>query len=143
MVGTLKKNPDHIYLKGHETFKNSEINVSTLTATDAGVGFLVNIDGLTIFHSGDHELYRGRKGDFIKEVDYISKKTDNCDICFDVGRKHDGFYIIKKLAPKIRFPMHGGMYQRNATEAKRKYPLIKSLYAKNRGDSFFYKKKPK
>ncbi len=53
------------------------------TATDEGSGFLITIDGLTIYHAGDHALWvEELLPDFTRELKYIRRKADVIDIAF-------------------------------------------------------------
>ena len=49
------------------------MKVTTFPASDAGVGFLVEVDGVRILHAGDHaNSTRDLSGPFMPEIDYLA-----------------------------------------------------------------------
>lgn len=133
--------------------KIDDMEISTISSTDSGVGFLIKIDGLVIFHAGDHAHWGGRMEPFTKEIDYLDKSENDFDIAFfaiatGTGQRRDSitegvFYAMEKLKPKAIFPMHAGgnehLYEEFAHEAEKKKIRINVHYAKNKGGVFFYK----
>jgi len=70
-------------MKPHETWSPGDLLVATTGSTDEGVGFLVTVDGLTLYHAGDHARW----------ADQDAKAFDSCDIapekvslCYDPTR---------------------------------------------------------
>ncbi|HYF30844.1 MAG TPA: MBL fold metallo-hydrolase [Chitinophagaceae bacterium] len=58
-------------------------NVYTHTSTDEGVGFLLEIDGLSIYHAGDHALWAEQILQlFTDELKAIRGKTKQIDLAF-------------------------------------------------------------
>ncbi len=118
----------------HSTTTINHIHVSTLRSTDEGSGFLVNAEGLTIFHAGDHANWEDNDPlvSYYDEIDYIAGKTAGVDIAFIPVTTFSGarpecmtegaIYALKKLKPKIIFPMHGNgreyLYKEFAGEEK-------------------------
>ena len=113
--------------------------------------FLVRVDGLVIFHSGDH----GSTGAVINPVfkdniDYLAQKTQSVDVAFisQFGSRSreevniGDLYTINTLRPTITFPMHRGggedSYKNFADEAQKKKARTKVMCAEARGDRFFY-----
>lgn len=95
------------------------MEVATIKSNDAGVGFLVKVDGISIFHAGDHAKVNFETADsYDKEIDYLVARNANVDIVFSPvsgcpsrWKKDaiiDGFFdSAKKLNAKVVFPMHG------------------------------------
>ena len=94
--------------------------VTTIKANDAGVGFAVQVDGLTIFHAGDHSNNKLETAgnDFFPEIDFLAQKGVRPDIAFFLNMYGCGstnpeafekgiFYAVDKLKIKAVLPMHG------------------------------------
>jgi ankyrin repeat protein/L-ascorbate metabolism protein UlaG (beta-lactamase superfamily) len=131
------------------------MEVSTIASTDAGVGFLVKVDGLTIFHAGDHACkQKDLKGPYTDEIDYLADKCSNVDLAFlpitgcgfnDPEAVKSGiFYALEKLKPDVMFPMHvlgfEYKYQEFARDAEKENTKTKFTCAENKGDYFLYSK---
>jgi L-ascorbate metabolism protein UlaG (beta-lactamase superfamily) len=136
----------------HSSVETDAIKISTLTSTDEGVGFLVKIDGLTIFHAGDHANWDDNTPgvSYHDEIDYISKDLRGIDIAFIPVTKFSGIrpkcmtegalYAAEKLNPRVIFPMHGNnreyLYREFASEeGAQSYNIV---CAEKRGDMFKY-----
>ncbi len=120
----------------YEEYKDDTISVKTYGSTDLGVSFLVEIDGLRIFHAGDlncwywyyestPEELEEDEGKFLKEMEKIRGET--IDIAFfPVDPRLEeyyymgGEYFIKIFSPKLFIPMHFG----------RKYGIIDAFAEK-------------
>lgn len=62
---------------------SNTLNVYAHAATDEGSGFLVKVDGYTIYHAGDHALWvEELLPDFTRELEYISGKATTIDLAF-------------------------------------------------------------
>ncbi len=128
------------------------LDIWTIKSTDEGVGFLVKVDGLVIFHGGDHACWGGSIDSFSREIDYLARVEDKIDIVFLAlaagnGQRSESitrgiFYAIEKLRPKVMFPMHAGgkeyLYKEFAQEAEKKNLKTKVCYCLNRGDELIY-----
>ena len=144
--------PNYVCMEPRKRKQIDDVEILTISSTDAGVGFLVKVDGLVIFHAGDHAHWGGPIEPFVKEIDYLAESGQECDIAFlavanGMGERRESitqgiFYAIKKLQPKVMFPMHaGGMenfYKEFAQEAEKKKFKTNVHYAKSKGDRFFY-----
>jgi ankyrin repeat protein len=134
-----------------ETFDG--IKVSTINSTDAGVGFLIEVDGLVILHPGDHANGGdGLSEDFTAEIDYLADVTPAVDIAFlpvtgcSLGDpesvKRGYYYTVEKLSPKLMFPMHGGnnnpRYKEYAEEARELGLEDRFQFPIDKGDRFMY-----
>lgn len=110
--------PKYVYIENNQTGKVGNFQVTTLKSNDTGQGFLVEVDGVSIYHPGDHALFtKEDEADFKKEVDFIAGQNDNVDIAFlpvtgcPARWKKEFivqgfFYSIEKLHPKQVMPMH-------------------------------------
>lgn len=130
-----------------------DLGIYTLKSTDEGSGFLINVDGLTIFHAGDHANWEDNDPDvsYYDEIDYIADKNSKVDIAFIPVTTFSGLrpkcmtvgaiYALKKLNPDAAFPMHGNnreyLYKEFAAEDGAKDFNI--VCAEKPGDFFFYK----
>lgn len=94
--------------------------ITTIKANDAGVGFAVQVDGLTIFHAGDHSNNKVERADndFFPEIDFLARKGIRPDIAFFLNMYGCGstnpeafqkgiFYAVDRLQIKAVLPMHG------------------------------------
>jgi len=116
------------------------------------VAFLVWVDGLVIYHSGDH----GSVGDelnpvFKDNIDYLANQVDGTDVAFlsVFGRRGGGIvnrgdlYTVEQLRPAFVFPMHRGRDPETYADWAR--AVVDSgvastvLYASTRGEWFFYR----
>ncbi len=129
------------------------MEISTINSTDAGVGFLVKVDGLTIFHAGDHACkQKDLKGPYTDEIDYLADQSNGVDLAFlpisgcgfrDPEAVRNGiFYTLKRLKPDVMFPMHWfGLeyqYQEFARDAEKENPKTIFACAEAKGDYFLY-----
>jgi L-ascorbate metabolism protein UlaG (beta-lactamase superfamily) len=116
--------------------------------------FLVKVDGLTIYHSGDHGSFH--KDKFKENIDYLAEHVEGIDMAFlmtvDGGCRvprwteiliQGAFYTIETLKPKWTFPMHSGgcehYYREFADKAAERSLNTRVLCAKKAGDVFLYK----
>jgi ankyrin repeat protein/L-ascorbate metabolism protein UlaG (beta-lactamase superfamily) len=132
-----------------------DIKVTTIHSTDAGVGMVVAVDGLTIFHAGDHANGRiGLMDEFTDEIDWLAGNGIRPDICFmgirgcSLGTpdqvKEGVYYTLKKLRPKVFIPMHAGAegyaYREFVDECREEFASVQMVTPDNRGDHFVFKK---
>jgi L-ascorbate metabolism protein UlaG (beta-lactamase superfamily) len=137
----------------HTNTAVDDVNISTLKSTDEGSGFLINVDGLKIFHAGDHANWEDNDPvvSYFDEIDYIAGKGSKVDIAFIPVTTYSGLrpkcmtdgaiYAIKKLSPNATFPMHGNnrefLYKEFAEEESvRDFNIV---CAEKPGNSFVYK----
>jgi len=135
----------------------SPLTVTTIKANDAGVGFAVQVDGLTIFHAGDHSNNKLEMdgNDFFPEIDFLAQKGIRPDISFFLNMYGCGstnpeafqkgiFYAVDKLKIKSVFPMHGANKEwvyGNLVEGVAKNNIkVQVGAAVNQGDRFFFQK---
>ncbi len=130
------------------------MTITTIQSSDEGVGFAVQIDGLTLFHAGDHSNNSLEKegNTFFPEIDFLAERGIRADAAFFLnmfgcGSTHPEafrqgiFYAADKLGIETVFPMHG-MYREwvyaDLKEAAAKNGVKVDVQAAvNRGDRFF------
>lgn len=149
------KAPEHFFTPPRTTTKIDGMTVTTIEANDAGVGFLVEVDGLTIYHAGDHAGWaEGEKEGYTREIDYLAGKVSHVDLAFlnitgchahDPEALAEGtVYTLKKLSPLVMIPTHAGgreyLYSEYAERAVKENWKVKVVSVENRGDSFQFRK---
>ena len=69
--------------------------------------FLVQTDGVTLYHSGDHGSSASTAERFAANIDYFAGIAHDIDIAFTVtwGGTES---VVDKLSPKVVFPQHEG-----------------------------------
>jgi ankyrin repeat protein len=130
-----------------------DMKICTIKSTDAGVGFIIEVDGLVIFHAGDHANgYVDMSGEYPVEIDYVADMNLDIDIAFfgitgcslgdPVSVKKGVEFAIEKLTPAVLFPQHAGMatyrYQEFAEEVAAKNYPTKIVCAVDNGDRFIF-----
>ena len=144
--------PTYSFIPDNQTKTIGNAKISTHKSNDTGQGFLVSINGITIYHPGDHALFTEEdRPFFVQEVDLIAKMADKVDLAFlpvsgcpSRWQKEyivDGFfYIIDKLNPKQVFPMHALNSEYKLKEfaelAEQRKIKTQIVCAEYRGDSF-------
>jgi L-ascorbate metabolism protein UlaG (beta-lactamase superfamily) len=116
------------------------------------VAFLVEVDGLTIYHSGDVvSSYPKLKDSFRLLVDYVSGVAGQVDLAFisKFGSWTDNhtnpldIYTLKTLRPRVVFPQHaqgGGVpYMYYELELSTKKVDVIVGKARQRGDMWLYR----
>ena len=131
--------------------------VTTIKSNDAGVGFAVEVDGLTIFHAGDHSNNKLEVAgnDFFPEIDFLAQKGVRPDISFFLNMYGCGstnpeafqkgiFYAVDKLKIKSVLPMHGfnkeWVYGNLVEGVEKNNVKVQVGAAVNQGDRFFFQK---
>lgn len=142
----------YIYLPPRTKRAFDGMKVITIKSNDSGVGFYVRVDGVDIFHSGDHaNRKRDFSGPFKEEIDFLADSGLSPDILFApvsgcgfgdlVSVKKGVYYTVKKLTPRAVFPMHAGegadRYVNFALEAKKNGVSTPMCCAEMYGDFFF------
>lgn len=151
-------NENIYYIDKYNSLKFNNIIIETYGTTDRGLSYLVKLDDLTIYHSGDlnwwhwknddNETQIKEETDFKKEIDII--KGNNIDIAFvpvdprlDKSYYLGGEYFAKTIKPKLLIPMHF----EDKIEISHKFKnKVKSLYPKvwainNPLDQYLFDKK--
>jgi L-ascorbate metabolism protein UlaG (beta-lactamase superfamily) len=111
--------------------------------------FLIEVDGLTVYFSGDHGNSAGALNPVYKDnIDYMSQQSEVFDLVFLSifgSPSYDGeLYAIDKFNPRVMLPMHYGGRESDAESfvnlAESKFPETEFWYPLNKGDRFLYKK---
>lgn len=113
--------PEHRIISEGEAIESKDILIKAYGSTDAGVSFLVNVDGINLFHAGDlnwwnwydedEEFNSQMAKNFKSQIDKL--KAEKIDLVFfpvDPRLKEHyylgGEYFIRNLSPKMFIPMH-------------------------------------
>ena len=145
--------PNCICMRPRENQRAGLLEITAIASTDAGVGFVVSVDGLVILHGGDAAQWLTPFSFlFRREVDFLARRGMDFDMVFlavatGQGRRRDcitngALYAMAKLAPRVMFPMHAmgkeHHYAEFAREAERRSLKTDVLCAAKPGDSFLY-----
>jgi ankyrin repeat protein/L-ascorbate metabolism protein UlaG (beta-lactamase superfamily) len=137
--------------------KIGPLTVTTIQSSDAGVGFAVQVDGITVFHAGDHSnnTLEMKDNPFFPEIDFLAEKGIHPDISFFLNMYGCGssnpeafqkgiFYAVDKLKIKSVLPMHGAdkewVYNNLAEGVAKNNIKVAVGAAVNQGDRFFFSK---
>ncbi len=102
----------YVLMGPRETKTLGGLEITTIKAVDEGVGFFVKVDGVTLFHSGDHLEVPGRD-DFKPEIDFLAGRGLAADLLFMPvsmphfpGMNEGVHYAMKRLSAREMFPGH-------------------------------------
>ncbi|NTV84293.1 MAG: hypothetical protein HGA23_08350, partial [Bacteroidales bacterium] len=146
---------EYTYLPVNSETEIDGMKIYVIKSTDSGGGYLVEVDGLTIFHMGDHA-----NGDdvlsaaYSHEIEIVAAKHKDIDILFGPIRgcslgtpeqvKTGTYYTVEKLHPSLFVPMHSGSYtfqNKIFTDQARENGLTQNMkYLTAKGDRFEYRK---
>lgn len=110
--------PNARMTKPRESFSVKGVSVKTTASTDQGVGFLVTVDGVTLYHAGDHARWAdGSAEAFEAEIRWLETEGARIDIAFvpiATGAACEprpsiwqgALFATMVLKPKVLFPMH-------------------------------------
>ena len=130
-----------------------DIAVTAVRANDAGAGFVVRVDGLTIYHAGDHAGWLPNKRDgYTSEIDYIADNIGSVDVVFanatgchmrdTVALAEGTEYTLAKLEPKVMIPTHAingeAYYAKFAEKMKPRFPGVIYFCPLVSGDAAHY-----
>jgi L-ascorbate metabolism protein UlaG (beta-lactamase superfamily) len=145
--------PPHEFIGPRQTRTIDGVTITTIEANDSGVGFWVEVDGVTILHPGDHaNRSRDWSTPFKAEIDWLAEKNTRPDIAFfpvsgcgfgdQEAVKMGVHYALGTLKPRVFFPMHGGdmtkRYQIFVDECRGQFPKTRMETATFKGDRFHY-----
>jgi L-ascorbate metabolism protein UlaG (beta-lactamase superfamily) len=149
-----RQDDTHIRALHNKHLMIDDIEIWTLKSSDDGVAFLISVDGLYIYHGGDHAYWEEPKNIYTDEIDYIAQFSRNVDIAFMPVVQYSGnrpenltegaAYTMTKLNPKVMFPMHGRekgfeYYDAFRKDVEDRFEKTKIICAGNRGEMFIYK----
>lgn len=140
--------PEHVYCDfERQEFTLGDMKVRTIVHDFDGIpeaAFVVEVDGLTLFHSGDHGNGPPpfRKA-FVDNLEHIARIAPEMDLAF-IPLWGEESLVVKTLKPTYTFPMHGRarehQYEGFAAQADKDKLPTKVIAAKNRGDRFLLSK---
>ncbi len=145
--------PEYTFVGPREHSTIDGIDIRTIAANDAGVGFLVSVDGVVLFHAGDHAGWGDEERDgFFSEIDYITEYAAGLDVAFmnvtgchahDPDRLKEGnLYTLTTLDPAVMVPTHAlnreYEYTNAATYVAEAGFTTHVCCPMNCGDSFMY-----
>jgi ankyrin repeat protein/L-ascorbate metabolism protein UlaG (beta-lactamase superfamily) len=109
---------------------------------EAGVGFLVQSDGLAVYFGDD---YKGRALE-PEPFDDLVRKAIKIDLAFlrmDEISRAASTHVLRNLKPGTVFPMHAVnrefLYERQARDFGKESPGTTFVCSLNRGDHYFYR----
>lgn len=107
---------------GDEMILSDRVKVKAFQSTDLGVSFLVNVNGIRLFHAGDLNFWHWREESSLKEIEEAEQdfkqaieplKNQRIDLAFfpvdpRQGRMFDAGAntFILSVKPRILLPMH-------------------------------------
>ena len=147
--------PPYEFTGPRESRTINGIKVTTIESNDSGVGFILEVDGLVIYHAGDHaNRQRDFSGPYKAEIDWLAERGVKPDIAFmpisgcgfgdQEAVKMGVHYTLDTLVPALFLPMHAGMnltrYQEFIDDCGDRFPETKMEAVQHRGDEVRYKK---
>ncbi|MHC4663508.1 MAG: MBL fold metallo-hydrolase [Planctomycetota bacterium] len=142
-------------IKPGEEKKVNGVEITAFKSTDQGVAFVVNVNGLVIYHAGDLALWvHSIEKQYNDEIQKVARH--NVDIAFvpvhhrsvRKGAIWDGaLYTVRELSPNVVFPMHSkGNYECwdefadevDKIQATRGEIKTQAVTAKETGKSYVY-----
>ena len=118
-----EKTVNGIKIRAINAYNTNKINPDTKEPfhpkSDNKVGFFVNIDGVTIYHTGD--------SDFIPEMNNLQPDVLLVPVSGTyVMTAKEAAEAVEKIKPKIVIPMHNGTIVGSEHEANEFKQLVKS-----------------
>jgi L-ascorbate metabolism protein UlaG (beta-lactamase superfamily) len=146
--------PAYQFIGPRQTRMIGDMKITTIESNDSGVGFVVEVDGLTILHPGDHaNRHRDFSGPYQAEIDWLKEQGVRPDIAFfpisgcgfgdQEAVKMGVHYALEVLKPRVFFPMHNGdlshRYVEFIEDCRDQFPQTRMDAAIVRGDRFYYR----
>jgi L-ascorbate metabolism protein UlaG (beta-lactamase superfamily) len=146
--------PPYEYTGPREKRVIDGMKVSTIESNDTGVGYVVEVDGLVIFHAGDHaNRQRDFSGPYQAEIDYLADRGVRPDVAFmpisgcgfgdQEAVKMGVHYALETLKPRVFMPMHAGRssyrYHEFIRDCRDQFTDTQMEAPENRGDRFRYR----
>lgn len=135
------------------------LTVETLHSTDEGVAFVVEVDGIVLYHAGDLNWWHWKEeskhyndsmaGQYRHEIDKLQeKRVDLAFIPMDPRLEENYFwgmyYFLKKVRVEMVFPMHFGadytVFERLEEDEKTAIYRDKIMRLSHRGELFLYQR---
>lgn len=103
--------------------------------------FLVQVDGITLYHSGDHGASASTRERFEDNIDYLAGIAHDIDFAFTVTWGGEA-YMVDRLRPRVVFPQHEGgaeyRLRRWAEQGTGAHLNAEVCVVEKRGDRFRY-----
>ena len=146
--------PSYEYMGPRETRTIDGVKVTTIDSNDPGVGFWVEVDGLVIFHAGDHaNRWLDFSGPYKEEIDWLAatgKRPDialmpvsGCGFGDPEAVKAGVVYALSTLKPRVFMPTHAGGAEYRLAEfvgsCRDKAPGVQMIAPLAGGDHFRYR----
>lgn len=105
----------YVHIQPWETGHVGDIEVTTLPSTDSGESFLIRLDGLVIYHSGDNAMWmQSYRPFYMKQIDWLAARAGYVDLLFinyrlgnDRPQLEEGLWTTAdKLGARYIFPSH-------------------------------------
>lgn len=143
-------------MQPHETWTSDGLVVKATGSTDEGVGFLVSVDGLTLYHAGDLARWVDQiDSAFMAEIQWLKDAGQPLDVAFfaiATGGPCEPRPAIWEgvraaavaLCPRVVIPMHVGcsdrldLYERFRTEIGGQLSETQAVAPTRIGESFRY-----
>lgn len=157
VLGSLDvERPGVTSMQPREKWSSGGLVVRTTGSTDQGVGFLVAVDGLVLFHAGDHAIWTEIDREaFIAEIQWLRNSGPPIDVALfaiATGAACDPRPSIWEgvrdaallLAPRVLIPMHVGcpdrlnLYGRFRAEVEGQLPATQVFSPKRLGEAVRY-----
>jgi len=146
--------PPYEFMGPRETRTIDGVKITAIDSNDPGVGFWVEVDGLVIFHAGDHaNRWRDFSGPYREEIEFLAATGKRPDIAFmpisgcsfgdQEAVKIGVHYALETLKPRVFLPTHSGggeyRYADFIGASKDKYPAVQMRAPLGRGDRYRYR----
>jgi len=131
---------DYIYINPGEPTKVGDMEITTRLTRDGvqNQGFLVKVDDIVMYHSGDDNNN--------DDIDLLTANFKSLDFLFQSTTHDEGeraLIRINKFNPKAIFPMHYGgrehRYREFAEFASEQIANVNIICVENRGDRYYYR----
>ena len=144
-------------LSSYDEISVKQVDIKAFGSTDQGISFLIQVDGLSIFHAGDLNWWHWSgeslaeqtfaESAFKAEMAKMSEQQINIDIAFfPVDRRLEQSYSLgadyfaAKFTPKLLLPMHFGtdFSITHDFAIKAKKLLIHTVEISHKGQEIFF-----
>jgi ankyrin repeat protein len=144
---------DYTLIPARDTQDIGGIKITPVVSNDSGQGFYVEVDGVNIFHPGDHtNISRDMCPNYTGDVKFLAERFKQTDIAFfpvtgcrfqdKVALNMGTNFALKTMKPSLALPMHGSNneyeYKRIAEEFNNDLGIDSFKYPLNRGDRFYF-----
>lgn len=150
------KADDAFYINKGGVYEDDHLRVQAFGSTDVGVSFLLDLQGLRLFHAGDLNNWhwseestpqeiRKAEGDYLAEIRDLQQESPAVDVAlFPVDRRMGRDYMrgalqfVERIKTRIFVPMHfGDDYEGgNAFRPQAEAHGCRFLTIDHRGESF-------